>query len=84
MKAREVRPFRNGAPPADPPTEGQSDHCLWCGRKLRAERAWSERMNRPRARGDYGDNAFCGLRCGYAFGVYAADKGFRFAPRGES
>lgn len=29
-------------------------------------------------RGQYADGAFCGLRCGYAFGVIAALQGSRF------
>lgn len=36
------------------------------------------------ARGGYGDNAFCGLRCGYAFGVTMASFGRRLEPKDES
>jgi hypothetical protein len=30
--------------------------------------------------GDYGDGHFCGLRCGYMFGVEIADQGTRMRP----
>lgn len=33
--------------------------------------------NDSRTFGDYGDGAFCGLRCGYAFGVAATKSGAR-------
>lgn len=42
--------------------------CQWCGNRLRRPK----RMNgepmyaKP---GDYGDGLFCGLRCGYQYGV---------------
>lgn len=65
--------------------------CLYCGRKLR----WIKRIFTPSPRGvqipigerpnlyskagDYGDGFFCGLRCGYQFGVLAAQHGYRFA-----
>jgi len=42
--------------------------CLWCGRRLR------------KGVGDYRDEAFCGLRCGYMFGVAAATNQFRLKP----
>jgi hypothetical protein len=32
-------------------------------------------------RGDYGDGFFCGLRCGYRFGVAFAGNGRRLQPR---
>lgn len=57
--------------------------CLWCGRKLRLSSASSNEgivARDPSAvgsRGDYGDNAFCGLRCGYLFGVRLAVLGRR-------
>lgn len=52
----------------------ESGTCLWCGRKLRRN------TRDPEHFGDYADNAFCGLRCGYAFGVIAARNGFRLKP----
>jgi hypothetical protein len=47
--------------------------CLWCGKKLRKSKHMDER-------GDYGDNAFCGLRCGYSFGVAMEKNGHRLKP----
>ena len=49
--------------------------CLWCGRKLR-----KFHLN-DGSKGDYGDNAFCGLRCGYSFGVTMAELGKKLMPR---
>jgi hypothetical protein len=34
--------------------------------------------------GDYRDGHFCGLRCGYAFGVRLADLGNRLVPSSET
>lgn len=42
--------------------------CKWCGRKLRRSRVLSELYKRELI-GGYGDGAFCGLRCGYAFAL---------------
>ena len=68
--------------------------CLHCGRKLRwIKRTFTqgprevpipvgERPNRYAKAGDYGDGFFCGLRCGYQFGVLAAQHGNRFAVKG--
>jgi len=50
--------------------------CLWCGKKLGIARDVSLQPNR----GDYGDNAFCGLRCGYSFGIASAMNEFRLPP----
>ncbi len=71
----------------------QHGTCLWCGRKLRRYRFRHEGRELvpfeagPTAgygeRGDYGDNAFCGVSCGYVFAVNAAVNGFRLKPRGE-
>lgn len=53
--------------------------CHWCGRMLKGAKI----ANDPRfpewkgTKGDYGDNAFCGLRCGFAFGVTLAIAGRR-------
>lgn len=61
--------------------------CLWCGATLKPARAHDELLARVgldavKVVGDYGDGRFCGLRCGYAFGVWAAHLGFRLAERG--
>lgn len=55
-------------------------NCMWCGRKLRAFRHLSNRPELADRRGDYGDNAFCGLRCGYAFGRRMAELGQALRP----
>jgi hypothetical protein len=53
--------------------------CLWCGRKL----GLAKIANHPTitehrgARGAYGDNSFCGLACGYQFGLQLAIFGRR-------
>jgi len=53
--------------------------CLWCGKRLQL----SKLQNHPTilehrgSRGDYADNAFCGLRCGYLFGRELAVLGRR-------
>lgn len=60
---------------------GEPGTCLWCGRKLRAS---SGPFAIAGHRGDYADNAFCALRCGYSFGVWAARLGFRLAPRSDA
>lgn len=39
--------------------------CRWCGQKLRKEQFGE-------GSGGYGDGKFCGLRCGYMFGVEMA------------
>lgn len=68
--------------------------CLYCGHKLRwIKRSFTEgprgvlipireRPNLYRKPGDYGDGFFCGLRCGYQFGVLAAGHGNRFVSKG--
>lgn len=48
--------------------------CLHCGKPLRRfsnrnEPYWKDKKMEW---GDYGDGAFCGLRCGYRYGVEAA------------
>lgn len=53
--------------------------CIWCGRKLRLKLYNNTQENR----GDYMDNAFCGLRCGYSFGVALASHGYRLQPRSD-
>jgi len=49
--------------------------CRWCGRTLRAY--WHDRKEpiEKRRRGDYGDGMFCGLRCGYLYGLAAIKVG---------
>lgn len=42
--------------------------CRWCGRKLRSPVHIPKDRAKSR-RGDYGDDTFCGLRCGYQFGL---------------
>lgn len=65
--------------------------CLWCGRKLRQKWTWDwnkaghdvikeSRRKRYDKPGDYGDGFFCGLRCGYDFGVSMAGFGRRVVP----
>lgn len=73
----DIRPSYNVAG-KDPLRTNHLDTCLWCGDKLRLVRIEHGRARRPGARGDYGDNAFCGLRCGYMFAVFAARQGYRF------
>ena len=47
--------------------------CVWCGHDLRT-------CPRDRnKRGEYGDNLFCNLRCGYQFGLTLARAGKRLA-----
>jgi hypothetical protein len=62
------------AEPCRPATKEQvGTHCLWCGRKLPSVKR--HRVNL--GRGTYGDGFFCGLRCGYMFGIIAAGTGMR-------
>ena len=63
--------------PCDPSNEPGT--CNWCGRKLRPypfrDARWREGQGKEL--GGYGDNHFCGLRCGYLFGVQFAQWGHR-------
>lgn len=56
--------------------------CRGCGHQCRGEHSRTIIKRTPvyegAAAGDYGDNAFCGLHCGYAFGVSMAGLGRRF------
>jgi hypothetical protein len=61
---------RGSEPSAEHPRTSKPGTCLWCGRKLRLAKAAQFRGTTNR--GDYGDNAFCTLRCGYQFGVAMA------------
>jgi hypothetical protein len=66
------------------------DTCLWCGRKLRYKTLhdWGvgdanpTRSYKAEKGGDYQDGQFCGLRCGYLFGVRMAELGRRLKPWG--
>lgn len=76
----------------DPSNEQNT--CLWCGRPLRFQRdvfdaagqLIADRNQRPKHKkgGDYSDGFFCGLRCGYQFGVEMAKFGRRLQPRKTS
>jgi len=63
--------------PGSPETR-EKPCCIWCGQMLRiapqARRKAVENREVRLERGDYGDGFFCGLRCGYAFGVGVADQ----------
>lgn len=61
------------------PGEEAGTRCLWCGKKLRQVRFPQFIRDHGGAvpKGGYGDNAFCGLRCGYSFGVAVASTGTR-------
>jgi hypothetical protein len=72
-KERDIGLRFHGLQPCDPePGKTNRKRCLWCGRPLRRARYGHG------FRGDYNDDAFCALRCGYAFGVIAARLNFRF------
>lgn len=45
--------------------------CVWCGRALQTCRHDRKKL------GENGDNLFCGIRCGYQFGVVLAKNGKR-------
>lgn len=73
---------------------GQPGTCLWCGRKLRrttvlaspgdpgARPLGARTWVRPAAGlGAYADDCFCGLRCGYQFGLRRAQLGDRLQKR---
>jgi len=58
--------------------------CLWCGARLRAYRFRD--LLEPNginsdARGGYADDSFCGLRCGYEFGLAMVRNGHRLQRR---
>jgi len=75
----QATPFAQTLPFAHHGDPGAPGACFWCGTKLRLAKV----ANHPTidgyrtARGDYGDNAFCTLRCGYSFGVELAIRGHR-------
>ena len=60
--------------------------CLWCGNKLRkyryrvgglSDKRFGTKAHPDAQLGDYGDNVFCGLGCGYEFGLELARHGRR-------
>ena len=68
---------------------GHAGTCLWCGSKLRAYR-WRDSSHAKKdaqgnaLRGGYNDGFFCGLRCGYEFGVTLAKHGRRVEPAAKA
>lgn len=66
------------------PREGSGFECSFCGNTAIGRPRYRVVSRTPAfaggAAGDYGDNAFCGLRCGYAFGVAMASLGRRLQP----
>lgn len=67
--------------------EGVPGTCHWCGRKLRrgtyldpmlqhqySPTEWQKALRPLPCLGNYGDGHFCGLRCGYAYGLSAANQ----------
>lgn len=65
--------YRRGGDPRDEiHRTNEPGTCLWCGKKLR-----KSKIHNGAFKGDYSDNAFCGLRCGYSFGVTFASLGRR-------
>ena len=52
-----------------PPATTQRPNCLHCGKPLRRYKYDAKVFNdgTPREWGDYGDNRFCGLRCGWSW-----------------
>jgi hypothetical protein len=78
MATVSFRPFASGGSPNAP------GRCKWCGRKLRKKFDYEHIEPTPTSSfrkldtfkfGDYGDGHFCGLRCGYEFAVWYADRG---------
>jgi hypothetical protein len=49
--------------------------CRWCGRPLRVYFRDRDKPAKEQRRGDYGDEMFCGLRCGYLYGLGAIKVG---------
>lgn len=68
-----------GATFAERGDPGAPGACLWCGAKLRGVGPAIRKVHPDlvEARGDYGDNAFCGMRCGFSFGRRLAVLGSR-------
>jgi hypothetical protein len=69
--------------------EDKPETCLWCGRKLKHLKVIDPEASRttpghyvikPADKlGSQQDDCFCGLRCGYQFGVRMAELGERLA-----
>lgn len=60
------------------------DHCCeGCGNHIYKSRRLISRKRRYDRPGAYADGAFCTMRCGYMFGVAAAQNGFRLQPLGD-
>lgn len=73
--------------------EGKTGTCLWCGHKLTFKRVMAHDADkdnptykvegahfatkRAEQAGGYQDDSFCGLRCGYQFGLRLASLGRR-------
>ena len=70
--------------------EGKPGTCLWCGRKLHRKKVMADPgeagatevgphfWHKPADKlGGYQDDSFCGLRCGYSFGLRLAQLGRR-------
>jgi hypothetical protein len=72
----------------------KTDTCRWCGRKLvwvcntqyeesaapNGKRRIVSRTRRYQAPGAYGNGHFCGLTCGYQFGLTLATAGHVLVP----
>ena len=61
---------------------GEPGTCFWCGRRLRRKTVPAEPAEPGAAKigaqsrlGGYQDDTFCGLRCGYQFGLRMAELG---------
>lgn len=74
IKLRGSIGIRDGAPSNKPGT------CLNCGTNLPRPKSQYLYEVHGLARGAYSDNAFCTMRCGYAFGVKMAAAGYRLVP----
>ena len=57
---------RNSVKVAPP---GKRPHCLTCGRDLWLY-TWRDPSHPDKLYGTYGDNRFCGLRCGYRYAIH--------------
>lgn len=48
---------------------GQRPRCAYCGNELRLFKFRGAKGREGKVYGDYGEGLFCGLRCGYGYGV---------------